>query len=157
MKQGTQERLNFVILLLKLTRIEIAEKTGYTKEQISRVTGNQEPTNKFILAFCKAFPKANKDYILNSEGEPLIGVDLAIYGFKNESADKQEIGFLRQQVNEMKAQITFLQSMLEKAMSIHPDLVGKLANPIAKHGKKDTTPSLNLFTQLGTMQGTFGN
>jgi hypothetical protein len=57
----------------------------------------------------------------------------------------------------MKAQITFLQSMLEKAMSIHPDLVGKLANPIAKHGKKDTTPSLNLFTQLGTMQGTFGN
>lgn len=155
--EGKRERILIVMAMLKVSQADVSKATGYTNAQVSKTMNVQEPTGKFVLAFCKAFPKANKEYILNNTGEPLIGVDLSIYGFKNESADKQEIGFLRQQVNEMKLQITFLQSMLEKAMNIHPDLVGKLANPIAKHGKKEKTPVLNLFTQLGTRQGTFSN
>jgi hypothetical protein len=151
--EGKRERILIVMAMLKVSQADVAKATGYTNAQVSKTMNVQEPTGKFVLAFCKAFPKANKEYILNNTGEPLIGVDLSIYGFKNESADKQEIGFLRQQLSEMKAQITFLQSMLEKAMSIHPDLVGKLNLSVAKHGKKEQKSVFNLFTQSGGFQG----
>ncbi|MES2379882.1 MAG: hypothetical protein V4538_02500 [Bacteroidota bacterium] len=152
-----QKRLNLVILMLNLSRNEIAEKTNYTASQISRITTGQEPTNKFINVFCLAFPKANKKYILDNDGEPLIGVDCSDIGFKSIGKEKQEISFLKQQIAKMDTQITYLQNMLEKALSLQPDLAGKLNYPIAKYGKQDSNYTLNLFTQLGTTQGAFKN
>ncbi|MFA9214459.1 MAG: hypothetical protein ACEQSR_11535 [Candidatus Methylacidiphilales bacterium] len=163
MKPGTRERLKLAVTMLEIPHGEVAKKTGYTPSVVSKILKEGEPTLKFVNIFCMAFPKVNRQWILENEGSPLIGEDVTKFGFLH-TADTVKVSFMEKQiesltalVNDMKAQNTFLQSMLEKAMSIHPDLVGKLANPIAKHGKKEKTPVYNLFTQLGTNKGTFIN
>lgn len=159
MKPGTRERLKLAVTMLEIPQAEISKATGYAQSNVSKLLKEGEPTLKFINIFCMAFPKVNRQWILENEGSPLIGEDVTKFGFLH-TADTVKVSFMEKQiealtalVNDMKAQNTFLQSMLEKAMSIHPDLVGKLANPIAKHGTKEKTPVFNLFTQLGGYQG----
>lgn len=151
MKPGTRERLKLAVTMLEIPHGEVAKKTGYTPSVVSKILKEGEPTLKFINIFCMAFPKVNRQWILENEGSPLIGEDVTKFGFLH-TADTVKVSFMEKQiealtaqVNEYKNDIIFFKAALEKAMNIHPDLAGKLNLSVAKHGKKDTTPSLNLF------------
>lgn len=163
MKDGTRERLKIAVTMLEIPQSEISKVTGYAQANVSNILKKGEPTLKFVNIFCMAYPKVNRQWILENEGSPLIGEDVTKYGFLH-TADTVKVSFMEKQiealtaqVNEYRNDIIFFKAALEKAMSIHPDLVGKLNIPIAKHGKKVQNINYNLFTQLGTTKGTFAN
>jgi hypothetical protein len=66
---------------------------------------------------------------------------------------EKQIEALTAQVNEYRNDIIYFKAALEKAMSIHPDLVGKLNLSIARHGKKKQNSGFDLFTQSGGFKG----
>ena len=145
MKTGTRERLKIAVTMLEIPQGEISNKTGYTQANISRILREGEPTLKFINIFCMAFPKVNRVWILENEGSPLIGEDVTKFGFIH-TADTVKVSFMEQQITNLTAQVAFLQSMLEKAMSIYPDLAGKLHSALTIHG--DNTPNKNVYLPL---------
>jgi hypothetical protein len=159
MKTGTRERLKLAVTMLEISQSEIIKSTGYTQSAVSKIFREGEPTLKFINIFCMAFPKVNRQWILENEGSPLIGEDVTKFGFLH-TADTVKVSFMEKQiealtaqVNEYRNDIIFFKAALEKAMSIHPDLVGKLNLSVAKHGKKEQKSIFNLFTQSGGYQG----
>jgi hypothetical protein len=142
---GTRERLKIAVTMLEIPQGEISNKTGYTQANISRILREGEPTLKFINIFCIAFPKVNRVWILENEGSPLIGEDVSRFGFIH-TADTVKVSFMEQQIANLTAQVTFLQGILEKAMSIYPDLAGKLHSSLTLHGQ--ITEKNNLYLPL---------
>jgi predicted transcriptional regulator len=145
MKEGTRERLKIAVTMLDLQQSEIAKLTGYAQANISNILNKGEPTLKFINIFCMAFPKVNRVWILENEGIPLIGEDVSRFGFIH-TADTVKVSFMEQQIANLTAQVTFLQGILEKAMSIYPDLAGKLHSSLTLHGQ--ITEKNNLYLPL---------
>jgi hypothetical protein len=98
MNNDKQKRLKLVVTLLGLTNLEIAQKTSYTPTRTSEILNKPgvEVANKFIMAFCAAFPKANKNYIIDAQGLPLIGEDLSAYGFNQPNI---EVNSLKEKLN----------------------------------------------------------
>lgn len=147
-----RDRLKIIVAMLEIPNIEIVEKTAYTPTSVSSFLkkGGSEPSNKFILAFCNAFPKANKDYIINGEGLPLIGVDLSNYGFKQSNEEvtllKKEMEFMAQAINELKSQLIFYKQLISTAYKINPELEGKLLSLLSLHGQNGdlTIPVLTI-------------
>jgi hypothetical protein len=120
--------------MLEIPHGEIAKKTGYTPSVVSKILKEGEPTLKFVNIFCLAFPKVNRVWVLENEGSPLIGEDVTKFGFIH-TADTVKVSFMEAQIASLTNQVNFLQEMLTKAMSIYPDLAGKLNYPLAQHGK----------------------
>jgi len=145
MVAGTRERLKIAVTMLEINQNDIIKATGYTQSAVSKIFREGEPTLKFINIFCMAFPKVNRVWILENEGSPLIGEDVSRFGFIH-TADTVKVTFMEQQIATLTAQVTFLQNMLEKAMSIYPDLAGKLDSTLTLHGQN--TQNNNVYLPL---------
>jgi hypothetical protein len=172
MDREVKTRLRTVMSVLNISNNEIAYKTGYTPNMVSKSLNPKYDvlTIKFLNSVMDSFPDVKKDYrqwIVEGSGKsPLISNQTlsGLFTGDNEVENLRkenevlfkENGVLSGQVSAMRKELDRVWSMLEKAMQIHPDLSAKLLSPLAQNDSMvlvDVPLTGRLINSLGAKQG----
>lgn len=164
MNKQVKERLRMVVAKEDLTNADIAFKTGYSSVQVSRSISpkNDAISNKFLNKFFEAYPRIKAEYksfIL--EGGQLPGmVQSSEQNLFTGTAQLEELkaknNYLEKALEDLKVEMAFYKRLLEKAMSLHPELEKQLNLPSAnKSLGLGNVPVGMLSNSLGANQGAF--
>lgn len=145
MDKEVKARLRAVVHLEGISNKEIAKKIGYSDEMVSKSLSLKHDvlTQKFLNNFFEAYPEVaskHKSHILNGENN-LFGGDIEVLRTENEAL-KQKLNLLERTIEKMESEKKWLQSIIEKALQLHPDLV-KLLSPFALQNELGVNSSLH--------------
>jgi oligoribonuclease NrnB/cAMP/cGMP phosphodiesterase (DHH superfamily) len=164
MEKEVKNRLRAVVSLENLSNLEIADKTGYTPNMVSKSLNPKYDvlTPKFLNKFFDGFPDVKKKY----RSWVVDGVGLA--PIENTTTDNlfssnpqneillKENQALKETINEFRSEVRWLRSMLERAFQLHPELEKQLLSPLAQENNMVFTNTYPVMVNsLGAKQGAF--